>query len=183
MKLTIFVLIVLVFFTIVFNRKKIKYRLQEKQDNQRDYDLGLQAFRKGDYKTALFFFSEICKKKGGKLFRDSYEMRKKSEKALKAQYKEKRRKDYKEIIDLYHNGQFEKALYRLEHESFLLNPLPDTGAVYEDCRSKLYDSGIQAMQKEDYETAKSVFLIITGYKDSSAKIEICNEHITPKSET
>ena len=162
MKLIILVLIVLVFFTIVFNRKKIKYRLQEKQDNQRDYDLGIQAFRKGDYKTALFFFSEICKKKDGKLFR---------------------KKDYKEIIELYRNGQFEKALYRLEHESFLLNPLPDTGAVYEDCRSKLYDSGIQAMQKEDYETAKSVFLIITGYKDSSAKIEICNEHITPKSET
>ena len=100
MKLIILVLIVLVFFTIVFNRKNIKYRLQEKQDNQRDYDLGLQAFRKGDYQTALFFFSEICKKKDGKLFRDSYEMRKKSENALKAQYEEKRRKDYKEIIDL-----------------------------------------------------------------------------------
>ena len=133
----VFVLIVIGFLSYMLNRDKIKSRLREKQDNRSDYNLGLQAFNKGDYETALFFFNEICKKKNGKLFRDSYEMRKKSEQALKAQYEEQRKNDLAEIEELYHNGRYEEAFYRLEKGAFLINPSPAVAAMYEDCRSKL----------------------------------------------
>ena len=135
----VFVLIVIGFLSYMLNRDKIKSRLREKQDNRSDYNLGLQAFNKGDYETALFFFNEICKKKNGKLFRDSYEMRKKSEQALKAQYEEQRKNNLAEIEELYHNGRYEEAFYRLEKGVFLINPSPAVAAMYEDCRSKLSD--------------------------------------------
>ena len=177
----VIVLIVIACLTVAFNRDKIKNRIWKKkweeQDNQSDYNLGLRAFNKGDYETALFFFSEICKKEDGKKFKDSYEMRKKSEQALKARYEEKRRKNRADIDELYSNGQYEKALYRLEHESFLVNPLPDTSALYENCRSNLYDIGVHALQRGDYETARSIFLKIRNYRDCSSKIELCSELI------
>ena len=116
----VFVLIVIGFLSYMLNRDKIKSRLREKQDNRSDYNLGLQAFNKGDYETALFFFNEICKKKNGKLFRDSYEMRKKSEQALKAQYEEQRKNNLAEIEELYHNGRYEECPWHGRRPDVLL---------------------------------------------------------------
>lgn len=150
---------------------------QEKEKKKHYYKEGLRLYQKENYKSAKYYFNELCYScKNGKKYKDAYAYLKQCEKALAAQEDEKRKRELDGIYDLFRAGRYDKAYARIIDYGCLVNPKPEIQKLYDDCREGLYTSAVQAMENGDYKTAEDRFCRIKGYKDSTARYEICRKH-------